>query len=272
MLVDSHLHVWRRTDTYHDPMSTTVSPYSDVPLELWLEYMHEHRIDRAVLVQPVYPGEDNSFIADCASSDPDRLAAVCVVDPSKPDASDQLEYWASERGCRGLRLRPKITGEATSFGDLTTHRLWERAGDLNLVVSLLADPEHLSTIASLAECFPDVDIVIDHMAHPDVDKGVDAPMFQALIELARYPRVFVKVSGYYYFSRQAYPYADCWDLFHALHNQFGSSRLIWGSDFPHVLLKSGYLRCLMMQQRFYQFLSAADLDLIMGANAAELYW
>ncbi len=272
MLVDSHLHVWRASEAYPYPTSTTVSSYSDVPIEVWHQYMHEHSIDRAVLVQPVYPGEDNSYVADCAASDPDRLAAVCVVNPSKPDAADKLEYWACERGCKGLRLRPRVPGESAVFGDPNTYRLWERARDLNLVVSLLADSGHLPAVASLAERFPDVAIVIDHMAHPDVTAGVDAPLFHALLELARYPRVYVKVSGYYYFSRQAYPYADCWELFHALYDQFGSTRLIWGSDFPHVLLKSGYLRCLRLPKRSFPFLTAADLDLIMGSNAAELYW
>ena len=272
MLVDSHLHVWRSSQDYPEPAATAVSSYSDVPLELWRQYMDEYSIDRAILVQPVYPGEDNSFVADCAASDSDRLAAVCVVDPSNPNAPAKLEYWASERGCKGVRLRPRIMGEDTTFGDPTTYRLWERASVLNLVVSLLASPEHLSMTALLAERFPDVNIVIDHMAHPDVESGVSAPDFRALLDLARYPRVFVKISGYYYFSKVGYPYADCWDFVRALYEQFGSRRLMWGSDFPHVLLQLGYRRCLMLQQRLYPFLSEADLDRIMGVNAADLYW
>ena len=272
MLADAHLHVWRKTMTYPDPAATTISPLSDVPIEVLSEYMTEHHVDRAVLVQPLYPGQDNSYVADCAAAQPDRFAAVCVVDPRAADAAEQLEYWVRERGCNGLRLRPRVTEEASIFGDPATYPLWERALALNVAVSLLASPENLPTIASLAERFPDVAIVIDHRAHPDVSAGVQAPAFQALADLARHPRVFVKVSGYYYYSQQGYPYEDCWDFFRALYDRFGPTRLIWGSDFPHVLLKSGYRRCLMLQQRAYPFLSATDLELIMGGNAAGLYW
>ena len=41
-----------------------------------LEYLTEYGVDRAVLVQPVYPGEDNGYVADYAARRPDRYAAV----------------------------------------------------------------------------------------------------------------------------------------------------------------------------------------------------
>ncbi len=150
--------------------------------------------------------------------------------------------------------------------------LWHRAAALKLVVSVYAGTEHLATVAALAERFPDVPILLDHMAHPDVAGGVKAATFQTLLDLERFPRLAVKVSGYSYYSGQGYPYTDCAELFRALYDRFGPTRLIWGSDFPHVLLKIGYRRSLLFQQRAYPFLSQADLDLIMGGNAAELYW
>ena len=107
MIVDAHLHVWRPAPDYPDPGGTTVSPLCDVPLELFAQYMEEHAVNRAVLVQPLYPGEDNSYVADAAAGEPDRFKAVCVVDPRKPDAAERLEYWAGKRGCKGLRLRPR---------------------------------------------------------------------------------------------------------------------------------------------------------------------
>src|SRR6266852_1539281 len=94
--------------TYPNPAGTIVSPLSDVPVELLMQYMTEHGVDRAVLVQPMYPGEDNSYVANCAAAQPDRIAAVCVVDPRQPEAADRLEYWVREHGCKGLRLRPRL--------------------------------------------------------------------------------------------------------------------------------------------------------------------
>src|SRR3989304_3204534 len=96
---------------YPDPAATIVSPLDSVPIELLDQYLDEYGVERAVLVQPIYPGEDNSYVADCAAARPDRYAAVCVVDPGRPEAADRLEYWVDQRGCRGLRLRPRLPRE-----------------------------------------------------------------------------------------------------------------------------------------------------------------
>ena len=64
--------------------------------------------------------------------------------------------------------RPRIPGEEVSFGDPATFPLWEQAIKSNVVVSVLANPPHLPTLANLAERFPQVNIVVDHYADPDV--------------------------------------------------------------------------------------------------------
>jgi predicted TIM-barrel fold metal-dependent hydrolase len=272
MIVDAHLHVWHSAQDYPNPRVTLLSPLSDAPLELLEEYMDENEVERAVLVQPLYPGEDNSYVADCAAGQRDKFAAVCVVDPRTAGAADRLTYWVRERGCRGLRLRPAISGEGDIFGDPATYPLWEQAAALGVVINLLALPDHLATIGALAERFATVPVLIDHMAHPDPTAGIEAAAFQTLLDLARLENVAVKVTGYGYYSKEGYPYTDCHPLFRALYQRYGAGRLIWGSDFPHVLLTCGYRRNLLLQERVYRFLSAVELDQIMGENAARLYW
>lgn len=272
MIIDAHLHVWRPAPEYPNPGQTLVSPHSDIPVALLADYMAEHGVDRAVLVQPLYPGEDNSYVADCAAAEPDKYAAVCVIDPRQPGAEDRLAYWVQERGCRGLRLRPRMPAEADVFGHESTFPLWERAAALGVVINVLANPEHVPTIGAMASRFPQVQVIVDHMAHPDPTGGVESAAFQKLLDLAQLDNVWVKPTGYYYYSRQRYPYADCQDLFRALYDHFGSGRLIWGSDFPHVLLTTGYRRSLLMQERVYSYLSDSDREQMMGKNARALYW
>ena len=266
MIVDAHAHVWKAVPAYPNPAVTTMSPASDVPLELFTQYLDEHGVDRAVLVQPMFPGEDNSLVADAARAEPGRFAAVCVVDPRKPD---QLEYWVRERGCRGLRLRPKFAGEEELFEH---DPLWERAARLGIVISVLANLNHVPAIARRAERFPAVPIIVDHLAHPDIAAGVGAPDFQALLALSRFPAVSVKPTGFYYYSKTGYPYDDCVGHFKAVYDRFGPDRLIWGSDFPHLLLKTPYRRSLRLLEERHPWLGKADRDKIMGGNALRLYW
>ena len=76
MLIDAHLHVWRAAPDFPNPGGTTVSPLSDVPVEVLRQYMVEFDVDRAVIVQPLYPGEDNSYVADCAAAEPQRSSVA----------------------------------------------------------------------------------------------------------------------------------------------------------------------------------------------------
>ncbi len=272
MIVDPHLHVWQPMPQYPDQAATTLAPASAVLMQLFYQYMDEHGVDRAVLVQPVYPGEDNSYVADCATADPDRIAAVCVVDPRKQGAEDRLEYWVKERGCKGLRLRPRVPEEEASFGDPSTFPLWERAQSLGIAINVLGNCEHLKTVAQIAERFSDMDILIDHMAHPEPRDGVDAPLFEDLLALAKYPRVHVKVSGQPYYSHSPYPYDDCVELVKRVYDEFGPQRMIWGSDFPHVLLQSGYRRARHLVERAFSFITEDERALVMGENAGKIYW
>jgi L-fuconolactonase len=270
-VVDAHLHVWRAEPGAVSDVPTPVGPGEDVSVERMWEVLTPHGVGRAVLVQPVYRGEDNAYVADAAAGDPGRLAAVCVVDPRVPGAETRLEQWTG-RGCRGLRLRPKFAAESAAFGDPSTFPLWEKARALGVVVSVLADPVHVPVIDALAGRFPEVAVVVDHLAHPDVSEGVAGAGFRALLGLARHPRVFVKVSGYYHFSKRPDPFEDCWELLRAVYDEFGPGRLIWGSDFPHVERRGGYGRALEVAARDLPFFSTEDRAKVLGGNARALYW
>ncbi len=269
MIVDAHLHVWKADPDYPDQAATTVSPACDVPLELLEGYMAEFDVDRAVIVQPVFPGSDNQYVVECARTDPDRFAVVCVVDPTRADAARQLEQWAGETVCRGLRLRPVLPAEERVFGDPASFALWETAARCNLVVSILARDKHIDQIRNLAQQFSSVQIVVDHLAHPPSLAVKDC---QNLLSLSDCGNVAVKVSGQPYYSQQRYPYSDCQELFSAVRDRFGADRMMWGSDFPHVLLQSGYARSRFWLERHCPFLSADERRRVMGANAAKLYW
>jgi predicted TIM-barrel fold metal-dependent hydrolase len=270
-VIDSHMHVWRAAEGSTPGVTTLVPPQTDVPISAALAEMAAHGVDCAVLVQPVFRGEDNNYAAGCARAEPERFAAVCVVDPRKADAPVRLEYWVG-RGCRGLRLRPALADEGAVFGAPSTFGLWEAAARLGVVVSVLCRPRHLKTIGELASRFPGVKIVVDHLGHPDVAAGVDALLFRDLLALARYPNIFVKLSGFYHFSAEPFPYAACWPLVREVLDQFGPRRLLWGSDFPHCTVRGGYENSLRVIDEALAELSTQDRQSIFGGTAQSLYW
>ena len=201
-----------------------------------------------------------------ARGEPNKFAAVCVVDPRTPGAEKRLEHWV-RTGCRGLRLRPRLPDEDAAFGDRSTFALWQTAQDLGVVVSVLASPKHVERIAELAARFPDVAIVVDHLAHPDPQAGVPAPSFQRLLDLADHPQVFIKISGWHHFSARGFPFGDCRDLLRAVYERFGLRRLLWGSDYPHVTRAGGYAAAWQFVHDLFDGRPSAERDAVKGGNA-----
>ena len=268
--VDAHLHVWRAAESPIAGPATLVPASEDVPIEAARAALDAHHVARAVLVQPVFRGEDNSYVADCAG----RAGAVRrrVRRRSARAGRRRAAGDLGRRGCRGLRLRPRLPGEERIFGDPASDPLWAAAERLGIVVSLLAGPQHLQTIGRLAGRFAGTSIVVDHLAHPDPTEGAAGVGFRRLLALAAHPRVFVKLSGFHHFSREPFPFAECWPLVQAVYEHFGPGRLIWGSDFPHVARGGGYGENLRLVEKAIAHWPAAAREAAMGSNAARLYW
>jgi predicted TIM-barrel fold metal-dependent hydrolase len=56
-----------------------------------------------------------------------------------------------------------------------------------------------------------------------------------LVNLARHPRVHVKLSAFYALGRRTPPYDDMLPLIKELLRAYGPERLMWGSDCPYQL-------------------------------------
>ncbi len=67
-VIDSHLHVWDRTAAGLDagPMKIGYSAQATASVELFMDYMDEAGVDRAVFVQPWFYHWNNRYMASCA--------------------------------------------------------------------------------------------------------------------------------------------------------------------------------------------------------------
>ena len=131
---------------------------------------------------------------------------------------------------------------------------------------------NLEALAIGANAPEEVNVVIDHLGHPDTAAGVQAPTFRELLALARCVRVHVRLSGFYHFCPDPYPFPSSWPLVRAVFDTFGGNRLLWGSDFPHCTVACGYGKSLHVLDEALRDISLADRDAILGRGALSLYW
>src|SRR4029079_10846356 len=169
------------------------------------------------------------FIADALKAHPGKLRAIGLIDES---FSDRALQDLAQAGVRGFRVNRTAK---TGLGFDVARRLAERTKDLGWHVQFLLDIEDHPDADEFFGSFP-TEVVIDHMGRPDPAKGVNAPGFQALIRLLRSGRGWAKLSSPSTTSCACAPYSDLTPFAHAL-VAAAPDRLVWGSDWPHVLLE-----------------------------------
>lgn len=277
-VIDAHLHVWDETAFGKDPgpMRVGYSAQATASVELFMDYMDEAGVEKAVFIQPWFYHWDNSYMTRCLRRYPDRFRAVCVIDPRGPGAPAALRHWRAQ-GVTGIRLRPFRDGESPStgpwFGTEETMPLWEAIAGTGTIVCPLWAGTELTKLHGLLERFPSVRIVVDHLNNPVPAEGLQQPAFQALLDVARLPQVYLKLSGFHHWCRERYPYRDGMPFVEAAVRAFGADRCMWGSDFPHVLAGCGYVRNRHLLSRVATtFLSKAELEAVMGGTAEALWF
>ena len=231
------------------------------PVESLLDQMERHGIAAAVLVQ--HGGEfDNRYLSDCCRRYPDRFVAVGLTNPADPTAPDHMAEWATWPGLRGVRFMP---------GDPAV--LWQAASDLGLIVSLfgtaprLADPD----LRRLLTRYDRVTVCLEHLGKPDPDEPAPYPIYRQALALAELPNVYLKVSGFYSFTHQRYPYTDVQPFADLALAAFGPRRMMWASDFPPVSGREGYHNALAFPNLLFPGLAPDERAWLMGRTAQSVW-
>lgn len=177
---------------------------------------------------------------------PDRFGAVLVFDWAAEDLEEQIAAFRAKPGmlaCRSiltnyamvyrdpevtqLHLRPEVES-----GGLD--RYWALAAKYDLPIFLSAG-DFCEYAGICAERHPELTVIVDHygttqsLARPiEGDRWRSLPK---LLEMARYPNLYVKFCGVQHLSREPYPHRDVWPQLHRILAAYGPERCLWASDY-----------------------------------------
>ena len=243
-----------------------------VDADAMLKAMDAAGIARTVLVQAsTCYGYDNSYVANAVIAHPDRFTGVASVDTLESDAVAVLKYWL-ESGITGLRIfttGSNMGGQQLEIlDDPRSFPVWEYAQQIDLPVCLQMTAKALPQVEMLAQRFPRVRILLDHLARPDLADGPPYARAASLWALARFPNIYLKASLHTFAaakSGQATPAS----FFRRAIDEFGAQRIFWGSNFPAA---EGTLASLLaLARENLATLSAEEQDWIFSKTALSLY-
>jgi L-fuconolactonase len=270
VIIDSHLHVWSDDESQY-PYGEVSRPQtgSRASVELLNEHMAEAGVEKAVIVQPIHYLYDNRYVADCLARFPGRFAAVALVDPKAPSAPDQLEELVRGQGFGGMRLHLSRQQDPSALAAPDQDPLWRRVEELDVCLIVLGRAAELPALEPIIDRFPNVKVVLDHLGGPTVGEG--NPLLGNVLRMARYPNVYVKVSNMNRMSEVPYPHKDTHDMVRRIYDAFGPERLMWGTDFPHVLTEGGYVNALKQVRDELDFLNNKDKDWLFSKTVQKVW-
>jgi predicted TIM-barrel fold metal-dependent hydrolase len=285
-VIDTHMHVWakngdRRYPFAHPYLPDFAGAPHDATVEMLLDDMDRHGSSHSVLVQVIYHGWDNAYVADCARKYPDRFKAHGLINPQDDRVADKLEFWMKEHGLAGMRFSPLYYADGKNGGDdwLTAapaERLWRTAEKLGAVFNFFITPPQLPKLAKMVAAHPDVPVIIDHLGQLDLAAADPEPQVKLLLAMARHPKVFVKVSELSSVSKlKTYPFADAYPFVQRVYEAFGPDRLLFGTGYPGAA-RAHYKRPTLAEEiallrEQMPFFTAEDREKVLGRNAAKLW-
>jgi len=261
VIVDTHVHVIAADQQRYplQPADFAGQWYAECPvtIEEFVATMDAAGVDRTGLVQPsgAY-GTDNRYVVDAATAYSHRCTAVVTVDPTQPDAIDDLTVLAAHTAVTGVRH----FAIHAPLDDPRAVRLWETAADCGLRVVVATLAGQVATLHHLLDHFASVPVALDHCGFVDLNGEA-----RELFALAAHPNLHLKVSSIVLESA-----VDPRAAMRQLVTHFGAHRLMWGSDYSQTHDRP-YAQLVAMAVDACDALAPEQREQILGSTALALW-
>jgi L-fuconolactonase len=209
-------------------------------------------IDGTIAVQAADTEAETEFLLLLADQHDWIVGVVGWVDLEAATAPASIERLAQHPRLVGLRpMIQDIEDDSWMLRDRLRPAITAMVAR-NLTFDALVMPRHLEHLGAFLDRYPDLRVVVDHCAKPEIAEGAFDVWARQLTQIAKHAGVFCKQSGLVteagpdWTPDDLRPYVD-----HVL-KSFGPDRVLFGSDWPVVNLASDYSQWLAEAQRYFE--------------------
>jgi len=272
-ITDAHQHFWKKelfaTHKMPPEMGILVNDYQPQDLKPLIDEVAVHQ---TVLVQ-THSSLRNTYqfleIAEIHDWIGGVVGWVDLADPRVGEGLDALQEYPKFKGVRH-QWEDELDPAWIMHEDVL--RGLQELARRGIPYDLLAKPPNWGYIPRVAEAVPDLPLVIDHIAKPQIRAGQFDDWVFAMSRAAEFPQIFCKLSGmiteadwHNWKAADLKPYVD------TVIELFGVDRVIYGSDWPVCLLAGSYAQVFDALQECLAGLTESKRAMILGENARRFY-
>lgn len=276
MKVDAHQHFWDPGTAHYSWMSDAVAPlcrrFGPTDLE---PLLRGTGFDCSIIVQARSEVSETEELLAMVADHPFIAAVVGWADLSDAGLDGTLDALAARAdgaGLVGIRHQVEDEPDVAWLSRSDVQRGLKAVGERGLVYDLLLRPPNIESAIGTVRAHPDLRFVVDHIAKPLIKTGELEPWESLMRTLATHENVWCKISGLVteadhesWTVRELKPYVE------RIVDMFGTGRILYGSDWPVVLLASSYEEALQSTLDALPSLTDEELAAFLGGNAAEVY-
>jgi len=273
MRLDAHQHFWkynaREYEWIDDGMAELRRDFVPRDLKPLLE---ENGFEGCISVQARQNLEETRWLLELAGQNDFIRGVVGWVDLRSEDLPGQLDRFAGNGKLVGVRHLVQAEPDYEFMLRDDFRRGISQLKERGLTYDLLLHPRHLPAAVKLASEFPDQPFVLDHIAKPEIAKGVLAPWEQDVRELAKLDNVWCKVSGMVTEAQwKGWKVGDFRPYLDVVFEAFGTDRLMIGSDWPVCTVSGDYAATMGIVEEYMKQFSPVLQETVLGGNCALFY-
>jgi L-fuconolactonase len=272
MIIDTHVHFWKfdkkRDAWITDEMKILRQDYLPEHLQLTLK---RNEVDGCVAVQAGQSEYETFFLIELAKTHSLIKGIVGWVDLLDKNVADRLNFFSQYPIIRGWRHIVQSEPDGFLLGE-DFQRGIRALSAYRCTYDILIYHYQLKQALEFVSKFPDQKFVIDHCAKPDIRNKKIEDWKMLIKEMAQHPNVYCKLSGMFtethwkeWSAGDFYPYLD------AVFEAFGTDRLMFGSDWPVMLLSGMYVQWKSLLEKYMENYSRDEREKVFSENAVQFY-
>ena len=271
--IDSHQHFWQYNPAEHVWMTDAMQVLKKdfLPTDL-APLLNQIGFDGCIAVQARQSIEETNWLLRIANKNDFIKGVVGWVDLLSPNIDETLSGYTNQKKLVGVRHVVHDEADDHFMLQPAFQNGIAALKEFNLTYDLLLFPKHLPVALQLAEKFPEQSFVLDHIAKPFVHKKEISPWKDDLMELAKQPNVFCKLSGIVTEAKwNDWKEDDFKQYLDIVTESFGTNRIMIGSDWPVCTLSGNYSSTMSIVINYANQFSKEISDGILGGNCINFY-
>jgi L-fuconolactonase len=272
--IDCHMHFWTLAlEPYYSLWMTPELKvlYGDYGPRDALPLMAKNDVEGIVLVSAAASLHENGYLMGLADGHDFIKGVVAWVDLLAPTAAVDLAGWARFKKLKSIRPYLQDLPEDDWILRRELDPAIRAIQDLGLRFDALIKPRHILNTVKFIERNPDLPVIVDHMAKPEIASDAFEPWLRDMERFRDLKHVHCKISGILtedgpdWTPERLQPYLD------AIFDIFGADRLVFGSDWPVLNLVADYTRWIETLENAMKNLTRADQQKIWALNGERFY-